>query len=120
VLGYVLGGLGSVPGRAQMFLFFMASRSSLGSTQRPLQDSSVGIVTGYGLDGQNLVPLICKIFATPWWQDSGAYPVSCPMGSGTLSPGIKQQESEADRSPPPNAKISYGGTIPPLPHTFMA
>jgi hypothetical protein len=42
--------------------------------------------------------------------------LSCPMGSRTLSPEVKQLGHEADHSPPSNAEVKYGGAIPPLPH----
>jgi hypothetical protein len=34
-----------------------------------------------------------------------------------FSPGIKRQGREDDHSPPSNAEVKSGGTIPPLPHT---
>jgi hypothetical protein len=33
---------------------------------------------------------------------------------GTVSLGLKQQEHEADQSPPSIAKVKNGGAIPPL------
>jgi hypothetical protein len=35
---------------------------------------------------------------------------------GALSPGVKRQGREADRSPTTNAEVKNGGVIPPLPH----
>jgi hypothetical protein len=36
---------------------------------------------------------------------SGGHPTSYPMGTGTLSPGVKRPEREADNSPPSSAKV---------------
>jgi hypothetical protein len=35
--------------------------------------------------------------------------------SGALSPGVKQQELEADHSPPSSVEVKEGGAIPALP-----
>jgi hypothetical protein len=52
---------------------------------------------------------------------SGAHPTSYPMGTGrALSLEVKWQGSEADHSPPSNAKVKNGGAIPPHPLVFMA
>jgi hypothetical protein len=39
---------------------------------------------------------------------------------GAISPGIKRQGREADRSPPSSTQDKNGGAIPPLPHVLMA
>jgi hypothetical protein len=39
---------------------------------------------------------------------------------GIVSPEIKQRVCEVAHSPPPIAKITNGGAIPPFPHVFMA
>jgi hypothetical protein len=36
---------------------------------------------------------------------------------GALSLGVKQQGRATDHSPPINAEIKNGSTVPPLPHT---
>jgi hypothetical protein len=33
------------------------------------------------------------------------HPVSYPMGTGALSPGVRRQEREADHSPPTSAEV---------------
>jgi hypothetical protein len=52
---------------------------------------------------------------------SGAHPVSYPMGTGVLFPGVKLQGSEADHSPPTSAEVKkkwiYTSTPP---YTFIA
>jgi hypothetical protein len=35
----------------------------------------------------------------------------------SVFPGVKQQRSEADRSPPSNAEVKNGGVMPPLANT---
>jgi hypothetical protein len=39
---------------------------------------------------------------------------------GTLSPGVKRQKREADRSPLASAEVKNGGAILPFQHVFMA
>jgi hypothetical protein len=53
------------------------------------QDNSVGIATGYGLDGQVTVPLR----NTASRPDSGAQPVSYPMGTDGPFPEVKEGEA---------------------------
>jgi hypothetical protein len=48
---------------------------------------------------------------------SGAHPVSYPMGTGVLSPEVKQSGCEADHSPHSSTTVKNGGAIPSLPHT---
>jgi hypothetical protein len=79
-------------------------------------DSSIGIVTGYGLDGLGLIPGSARLFSSPQHLDSGAHPASYPMGTGALSLRVKQQGHEADHSPPSSAEAKKGRAIPPLPH----
>jgi hypothetical protein len=46
------------------------------------QDSSVSIVTGYGLNGLGLIPSNARFFSSPCVQSSsGAHPASCTMGT---------------------------------------
>jgi hypothetical protein len=40
--------------------------------------------------------------------------IQCVLGA--LSPGVKRQGREVDRSPPSSARVKEGGGIPPLPH----
>jgi hypothetical protein len=60
------------------------------------RDSSVGIVTGYGLDDRGVgvrVPVESNIFLSPLIHivqtGSGAHPVSYPMGPRGSFPGVK-------------------------------
>jgi hypothetical protein len=48
--------------------------------------------------------------------EPGAYPASCPVGTGALSPrgGVKRRERAAGHSPPSYAKVKNGRSIPPL------
>jgi hypothetical protein len=73
-----------------------------------LRDSSVGIVTAYGLDdrgGGSSNPGRKKIFTSPYRPDR----LWGPPGTGSFFPEVKRQGREADHSP---------GSIHPLPHTF--
>jgi hypothetical protein len=51
-------------------------------------DSSVGIATGYGLDGPGIESRWRVRFSAPVQNGSGAHPASCTMGTG-FSPGVK-------------------------------
>jgi hypothetical protein len=80
-------------------------------------DSSVGIVTDCGLDGQDLVPgrgklffsIVCGLALGPTQRPTQWVP-------GVLSRGVKRRGREADCSPPSSAEVKNGGAIPPLPH----
>jgi hypothetical protein len=45
---------------------------------------------------------------------SGPHSASCPCVPGALSPKVKQQGFEAERSPPPSAEVKNDRAIPPL------
>jgi hypothetical protein len=87
---------------------------------------AVGITTGYGLDGRGAgvrVPVQEQFF--PPLQliqsDSGAHPVSYPMDTRTLSPGIKRPGGETDHSPPISAEVKTTWMYIPTPtYTFKA
>jgi hypothetical protein len=80
-------------------------------------ESSVGITTGYGWTVRVRFPEIQKFSLLHNFQTgSEAHPSSYTI-PGTLSPGVKGQEREADNSPPSSTKVKKGGAIPPLPHT---
>jgi hypothetical protein len=85
-------------------------------------DSSVGIGTGYGLDGQGSNPGKGKIFLFPTTSRLALGPTQSPIQwvMGTISPGIKRPGHETNHSPPSSAKVKNGGAIPPHPHDFMA
>jgi hypothetical protein len=50
--------------------------------------SSVGIVTGYGLDGPGIESRWGAIFSAPLQTGPGVHPVSCIMGTGSF-PGVE-------------------------------
>ena len=50
--------------------------------------SSVGIVTGYGLDGPGIESRWGARFSAPVQTGPGAHPASCTMGTGSF-PGVK-------------------------------
>jgi len=50
--------------------------------------SSVGIVTGYGLDGTGIESQWGARFSAPVQTGPGAYPAFCTMGTGSF-PGVK-------------------------------
>ena len=50
--------------------------------------SSVGIATGYGLDGPGIEFRWEAIFSAPVQTGPGAHPASCTMGTGSF-PGVK-------------------------------
>jgi hypothetical protein len=47
------------------------------------------------------------------WPREASYPI----GTVTLSPGVKRPGREADSSPPYSGEVKNIGDIPPLPHT---
>jgi hypothetical protein len=75
---------------------------------------SVGIVTGYGLEGPGSVPgsTIFSLLHSIQTISGASY----SMGTGGFSPEVKWQGHEADHSPPTSAEVKKGGAIPPLPH----
>jgi hypothetical protein len=90
------------------------------------RDSSVGIVTGYGLDdqrGREFESREGKRFSLLHivQTGSGVHPTSYKMGTGGSFPGIKRQGRETDHSPPTSAEVKkmwiYTSTPPYL---FMA
>jgi hypothetical protein len=68
-------------------------------------DNSNGMATGRStkvrfLAGTRELSLFHRVQA-----GSGAYPTSCPVGTGGCVPGVKQQEYEADHSPLSSADV---------------
>jgi len=51
-------------------------------------DSSVGIATGYGLDGPGIESRWRARFSAPVQTDRGDHPATCTMGTGSF-PGVK-------------------------------
>jgi hypothetical protein len=83
------------------------------------RDSSVGIATGYGLDGRGVGLRILadnrKCMSSPQ-AGSGNHPASYLMG---LSPEIKRQRSEANHSLPYNAEVNMWSYTSTPPYVFM-
>jgi hypothetical protein len=52
------------------------------------RDSSVGIATGYGLDGPGIESRLEARFSAPVQTGPGAHPASCTIGTGAF-PGVK-------------------------------
>jgi hypothetical protein len=80
------------------------------------QDSSVGIATGYRLDGRRSILAGVRECSVLHSVQIGfvAHPISYPMSTGAHSSGVTWWGSEADHSPPASAEVSNGGAIPPL------
>ena len=51
--------------------------------------SSVGIATGYGLDGPGIKTPVEARFSAPVQTGPGAHPAYCTMGTGSFPPGVK-------------------------------
>jgi hypothetical protein len=83
------------------------------------RDSSVGIVTGYWLDGRGSVPVRDKIlpFSITSKSALGLTQPAIQWVSGTLYPGVKRQGREAHHSSPTSAEVENVGAILTLPHT---
>jgi hypothetical protein len=83
------------------------------------RDSSVGIATGYGLEGRDSISRRGKIFIFSTESTLALGPTQPPIQwvQGEISPGVKRPSRQTDHSPPSRAEIKKGGDIPPLPHT---
>jgi hypothetical protein len=72
---------------------------------------SGSIVSDYGLDDPAIgvrSPAGAKDFSCNLYVQtgSGAHPASCTMGTGVLSPGVKERPGrDADHSPPSSAEV---------------
>jgi hypothetical protein len=66
--------------------------------------SSVGIATGYGLDGPGIESRWGARFFTHVQTGPGAHPASCTMGTGYF-PGVKRLGHGVDHPPPPSAEV---------------
>jgi hypothetical protein len=72
--------------------------------------SIVGIMTGYGLDNRGVrvrVPVGSRTFTSPYHPDQLWGPPNLQTNGygGAISPGVKQQNREADHSPPTSVKV---------------
>jgi len=79
-------------------------------------DSSVGITTGYGLNGPRIESRCRTRFSAPVQNGPGAHPASCIMGTGSF-PGVKWPGHGVDHPPHlvPRLKKEYSYTsTPPL------
>jgi hypothetical protein len=68
------------------------------------RDSSVGIATGYGLDGPGIEPRWGARFFAHVQTGPGAHPASCTMGTGSFA-GVKRPGRGADHPPPSSAEV---------------
>jgi len=67
--------------------------------------SSVGIATGYGLDGPGIESRLGARFSALVQTGPGVHPASCTMGTGSF-PGVKERPGrDADPSPPSSAVV---------------
>jgi hypothetical protein len=66
--------------------------------------SSVGIATGYGLDGQGIESSWGAKFFAHVQTGPEAHPASCTMDTGSF-PGIKRPGRGADHPPPSIAEV---------------
>jgi hypothetical protein len=69
-----------------------------------VQDSSVCITTGDGLDGCGSIPCMAVLVFT------STQPPIQPV-PGTISPGVKRQGRIADHSPPSSANVKNGSAM---------
>jgi hypothetical protein len=83
------------------------------------RDSSVGIATGYGLDGPGSTPAGARYFSVLHSVHAGseAHPASYPVGTGGSILGVRRREREPDNSPRCSVEVKNGGAITALPHT---
>jgi hypothetical protein len=87
--------------------------------------SSVGIVTGYGLDCRRLevqVPTGAGDFSLLHrvQTGSGAHPASYPTGTEGSFRGVRRTGREADQSPPSSAEVKNAWRYTFTPYVFMA
>jgi hypothetical protein len=68
------------------------------------RDSSVGIATGYGLDGPGIESRWGARFFAHVQTGPGAHPASCTMGTGSF-PGVKRPRLDANYPPPSSAEV---------------
>jgi hypothetical protein len=66
--------------------------------------SSVGIATGYGLDGPGIESRWGRDFSHTSRPGPGAHPASCTMRTGSF-PGVKRSGRGVDHPPPPSGEV---------------
>jgi hypothetical protein len=69
------------------------------------RDSSVGIATGYGLDGPGIESRWGVRFFAQVQTGPGAHPASCTMGTGSFL-GVKRPGRGADHPSPSSAEVT--------------
>jgi len=67
--------------------------------------SSVGIATGYGLDGLGIESHWRARFSASVQTGPGTHPASCTMGTGYFLGGKEWSGLDADHSPPSSAVV---------------
>jgi hypothetical protein len=68
------------------------------------RDSSVSIVTRYGLGGPEIESRLGARFSAPVRTGPGAHPASYTMGTGSFL-GVKRSRRRVDHPPPSNAEV---------------
>ena len=68
------------------------------------RDSSVGIVTRYGLDGPGIESWWGARFSAPVQTGPGAHPASCTMDTGSCL-GVKRPGRRVDHPLPSSAEV---------------
>ena len=88
------------------------------------RDSSVGIVTRYGLDGPGIEPRLGARFSTPVQTGPGTHPVSYTMRTGSF-PGVNWPGRGVGHPHPSSAKVKerielyiYSTSGPSWPHIW--
>jgi hypothetical protein len=96
--------------------------SIIAITLQKSRNSSVGIATGWVLDGPGFIADGARDFCLlhSVLTGSGFHPASYAMGTGDCFLGIKWLGREAEHSFPLSAYVKHGGAVPPLPHAFMS
>ena len=84
-------------------IFISVIKQSIGFTARG-RDSSVGIATGYRLDGPGIESRWGRDFPRPVQTCPGTNPASYTMGTGSF-PGIKRPGRGVDHPPPCSAEV---------------
>jgi hypothetical protein len=81
------------------------------------QDGSVGIATGFGLDGRGSIPPGQEIFLFTVSRPAlGPTHPPVQYAPGALSLGVKRPWREADHSPPSSSEAKNGAAISALPY----
>jgi hypothetical protein len=88
-----------------------------GYSERERHDSSVGIATGYGLDGGVVFPAGTRNFSLLHIIQTGSEARQPQWVPGVVSAEVKRPEREANLSPPSSVEFKNGGAVTPLPHT---